>query len=73
MDTTKNGVNDTGRRPARPRPASARALGPTEKQNVLGLLHSDRFVDQAPASVFAGYLVKGHAASRLCRQAGHAH
>jgi transposase InsO family protein len=47
------------RRPARPRPPSARALGATEKQTVLGLLHSNRFVDQAPASVFATLLDEG--------------
>jgi transposase InsO family protein len=50
---------DPSRRPARPRPAPARALAPTEKQTILGLLHSDRFVDQAPASVFATLLDEG--------------
>ncbi|MCP5114935.1 MAG: IS3 family transposase [bacterium] len=49
----------SGRRPVRPRPAPARALRPAEKQTVLDLLHSDRFVDQAPASVFATLLDEG--------------
>ena len=40
--------------PPRPRPARAappRALAPSERQAVLDVLHSDRFVDQSPAEV----------------------
>ncbi len=50
------------RRPARsstPRPRrapSARALGPAERQAVLDVLHSDRFLDQSPAEVQATLL-----------------
>ena len=45
--------------PPRPRAArapSARALGAGERQAVLDVLHSDRFVDQAPAEVHATLL-----------------
>ena len=50
------------RRPARsPRPRAARApspraLGPAERQAVLDVLHSERFVDQSPAEVHATLL-----------------
>jgi putative transposase len=49
------------RRPARsstppPRAASARALVPAERQAVLDVLHSERFVDQSPAEVHATLL-----------------
>ncbi len=50
------------RRPARPpcpraaRAPSARALGAGERQAVLDVLHSDRFVDQAPVEVHATLL-----------------
>ena len=49
------------RQPARsstptPRAASARALGPAERQAVLDVLHSERFVDQSPAEVQATLL-----------------
>jgi len=48
-------------RPASPRPrsvraASPRALQPSERQAVLDVLHSDRFVDQSPAEVHATLL-----------------
>jgi putative transposase len=43
-----------GRRPARP--PSPRALGPAERQAVLDVLHSDRFLDQSPAEVHATLL-----------------
>src|SRR6266852_8133951 len=39
-----------------PRAASARALGPAERQAVLDVLHSQRFVDQSPAEVQATLL-----------------
>ena len=45
--------------PPRPRPARAappRALAPSERQAVLDVLHSDRFVDQSPAEVYATLL-----------------
>jgi putative transposase len=49
------------RQPARPstptvRAASPRALVPAERQAVLDVLHSDRFVDQSPAEVQATLL-----------------
>ena len=46
-------------RPPRPRAArapSSRALGADERQTVLDVLHSDRFVDQSPAEVHATLL-----------------
>jgi transposase InsO family protein len=51
-------------RPVAPRPARSptpqpRALSPTERAEVLGLLHHERFVDQAPASVYATLLDEG--------------
>lgn len=42
----------TRRRPSRPRPAPPRALSPVERQEVLDVLHSDRFVDQSPYEVY---------------------
>ena len=52
------------RRPpgARPAPAprpSPRALAPAERAKVLATLHEDRFVDQAPAAVYATLLEEG--------------
>ena len=49
------------RQPARPvtptvRAASSRALVPAERQAVLDVLHSERFVDQSPAEVHATLL-----------------
>ena len=49
------------RQPARsstptPRAASSRALGPAERQAVLDVLHSERFVDQSSAEVQATLL-----------------
>ena len=49
------------RRPAEPprhraRVASPRALDPGERQAVLDVLHSERFVDQSPAEVHATLL-----------------
>jgi len=45
--------------PARPRPSPARALTAPERQAVLDLLHSERFVDQAPTEVYATLLDAG--------------
>jgi len=42
------------------RPAPPRALGPAERQTVLAQLNSERFVDQAPAQVYATLLDEGH-------------
>jgi putative transposase len=42
--------------PRRPRAPSPRALGSTERQAVLDVLHSERFVDQSPAEVHATLL-----------------
>jgi putative transposase len=44
---------------ARPRPRPARALDEAERQAVLDLLHSARFIDQAPAEVQATLLDEG--------------
>lgn len=41
-----------------PRP-QARALAPAERQQVLEVLHEERFWDQAPASVYATLLDEG--------------
>jgi putative transposase len=43
-------------RPPRPRPTSARALSEAERERVLELLHSERFVDCSPAQVWATLL-----------------
>lgn len=40
----------------RPRPTPARALPPAERQVVLDVLHEDRFVDKAPAEIYATLL-----------------
>jgi putative transposase len=42
-----------------PRPAPARALTPDERQEVLDVLHAPRFVDLAPAQVYASLLDEG--------------
>lgn len=41
------------------RPAPPRALSATEKQEVLDVLHTDRFADRAPAEVYATLLDEG--------------
>jgi putative transposase len=63
-------------RPPRPAPRpQPRALSPTERQQVLDVLHQERFWDAAPASVYAALLDEGvYLASvatmyRLLRQA----
>ena len=43
----------------RPRPTPARALTPVERQQVLAVLHAPRFVDLAPAQVYATLLDEG--------------
>jgi putative transposase len=43
-------------RPLEPRPSPPRALSAEERQNVLDTLHSERFVDKAPAEVWATLL-----------------
>ena len=50
-----------GRRhgPPRPRPAPPRTLSGPERTAVLGELHSERFVDAAPAAVYATLLDEG--------------
>ena len=42
-----------------PRPVPRRALMPAERAQVLDLLHSPRFVDRAPAQVYAALLDEG--------------
>jgi putative transposase len=52
----------TGKRsasPSRLRPKPARSLAADERQGVLGLLREERFVDQAPAEVYATLLDEG--------------
>ncbi len=46
-------------RPARPRAVPARALSEPEREAVLGVLHSERFVDCSPAQVWATLLDEG--------------
>lgn len=48
-----------------PRKPSPRALSPEEKDSVLSELHSDRFIDRAPAEVVATLLDEG---KRLCSE-----
>ena len=40
----------------KPRPTPSRALSAEERRTVLDTLHSERFVDQAPAEVYATLL-----------------
>ena len=46
-------------RRARERRPQPRALSAAERAEVLGLLHEERFVDQAPASIYANLLDEG--------------
>ena len=46
-------------RPSRERRAQPRALSAAERAEVLGVLHQERFVDQAPTSVYANLLDEG--------------
>jgi putative transposase len=52
-------------RPPRPRSAPPRALSAAEREAVLGELHGERFVDAAPATVWATLLDEGR---YLCSQ-----
>ena len=47
------------RRPSRPRPAPDRALTPPERETVLEVLHSERFVDVSPEETYATLLDEG--------------
>lgn len=47
------------RKPRRPRPRPARALGEAERDAVLEALRSERFVDSSPAAVWATLLDEG--------------
>ena len=49
----------TSARPARSRAPQPRALSAAERAEALGVLHHERFVDQAPASVYATLLDEG--------------
>jgi putative transposase len=42
-----------------PRPSPPRTLSSEERQTVLAMLHSARFVDQAPATIYATLLDEG--------------
>jgi putative transposase len=46
-------------RPSRERAPQPRALSSAERSAVLGVLHDERFVDQAPASIYANLLDEG--------------
>ena len=46
-------------RPPRPRPTPARALSEPERQQVLEVLHSERFVDVSPEETYATLLDDG--------------
>jgi len=48
-----------GTSPAPRRASVARSLNPTERQDVLSVLHSERFSDKAPAEVYATLLDEG--------------
>ena len=52
-----------GPKPRRPRPTAARALSEPERQQVLDVLHSERFVDVSPQETWATLLDEG---SYLC-------
>ena len=52
-------------RPAKPRPTPVRALSGGERERVLEVLHSERFVDCSPAQVWATLLDEG---SYLCSE-----
>lgn len=51
-------LGDSGEKAAS-RPAPPRALSIGERQEILDVLHTDRFVDQAPAEVYATLLDEG--------------
>lgn len=45
--------------PRRPRPKPERALTDTDRAEVLTILHSERFVDKAPTTVYATLIDEG--------------
>lgn len=45
--------------PSKPRPASPRALSSPERQSLLATLDSERFIDMAPAAIYAILLEEG--------------
>ena len=47
------------RRTPEPRPSPRRALRPSERHEVIEVLHSERFCDQAPAQIVAALLQEG--------------
>ena len=51
-------LGDTGEKAAS-RPASPRSLSAVERQEILDVLHTDRFVDKAPTEVYATLLDEG--------------
>ena len=53
-------------RPPRPRPTPARALSEPEREWVLEMLHSERFVDVSPEETYATLLDEG---TYLCSDA----
>jgi putative transposase len=55
--------NEQPQQVSKPRPPPDRALSPAERQAVLDVLHSERFVDKAPGEVYATLLDEGR---RLC-------
>jgi putative transposase len=69
-------AGDPGPRVRAPRPPSPRALVPAERQAVLDVLHSERFLDQSPAEVHATlleeqtYLCSTRTMYRVLAQAG---
>ncbi len=71
LDVSRSSFYRRRRNPAkppavtRPRPASPRRLSEAERQQVLDLLHSNRFVDAAPAQVYAALLEE---ATYLCSE-----
>jgi putative transposase len=50
----------------KPKPKPERALSDAERQQVLDLLHSDRFVDQSPQEVYATLLDEGTYLCSIC-------
>lgn len=46
--------------PARSRPRSRQALSPAEEHTIRDLLNSERFLDQAPRTIYATLLDEGH-------------
>ena len=57
--TLYRGRRPSAPRPASPRPKPPRALSEGERQAVLDMLHSDRFVDSSPAQAYATLLDEG--------------